>query len=269
MNNGPEPIPYEGHGHPPTQHQTGLAALFLRLMGSKPFDGGTVDESSGAMRLITGYSSLFLFPLNHEDTEFGLIDTGSDPKAEEILAVLATKGLNASMVKAIFLTHSHPDHTAGLRQFPWSLVYVSPEDQQYIEGKADPDGPLLKFSGRHPERAIYDPNKIRIVRDGQVITIGERSIRAFRVPGHTRGSIAYLMGTSLFVGDAASVDKKGRVVEPPQPVSFDIEQAIRSLRALVERLDHEKVVIETVIPSHSNVCGMAELRAFVGADTGP
>lgn len=255
-------------GHSPIEHPSGIAAVFLRLMGVKPFKGGEIDEFSGAMRLLTGYSSAFLFPLNHEETEFGLIDTGSDPKAQEILYALANKGANASAVKAIFITHGHPDHTAGLKQFAWADVYVSEEDQGYIEGKADPDGPLVKLSGKRPDLAVYDPSKIHIVRDSQIISIGQRDIQAFRVPGHTRGSVVYLMNQSLFVGDAASVDKKGRVVEPPQLVSFDVEQAIKSLRELIERLDHEKVVVKAFIPSHSGSSPMDEVRAFLGVDSG-
>lgn len=253
-------------GHPPTLHAKGFNAVFLKLMGVKHFEGGPIEAPAGALRLRSGYTSAFLLPINTEETEFILIDAGADAKAEEILAVLAYKGVDASAVKAILITHGHPDHIAGVRQFPQAEVYIGAEDRAYIEGTAKADGFL---AGKNPELAVQDPGKIQVVADGQTLEFGSLTVRVFKVPGHTRGSVVYVIDQTLFIGDGVTFDKKGRAVKPPRPFTHSMTQALASLKDLVTKLDSEAIIIQTVVPNHSASGSLDAIRTLAGMNPHP
>ncbi len=248
-------------GHAPTQHQHGMAAVFLALMGTKPFEGGEV--AAGITRILSGYSSAYLIQTDEDGHEFCLIDCGADSEAEEIMAVLRYKGVDATAVKAIFLTHGHPDHSAGLRKFPDAEVYVGPGDHDFVEGTGAADGPILRLVGKKPELAIADDSKLHNLYDGEITTVGNKQIRAFSVPGHTRGSFAYLIGDQLFIGDATTFDKQDKAMKPPVPVSYSVSEELESLAHLIKRFDDENIVVETVIPSHSGAGSLQAVRELV------
>lgn len=248
-------------GHAPTQHQHGMAAVFLALMGTKPFEGGEI--AGGITRILSGYSSAYLIQIDEAGHEFCLIDCGADPQAEEIMAVLRYKGVDATAVKAIFLTHGHTDHSAGLRKFPDAEVYVGPGDHDFVEGTGVGDGPLLKLVGKKPELAIADINKLHNLEDNQVVSVGNKSVRAFSIPGHTRGSFAYLIGDLLFIGDATTFDKQDRAMKPPVPVSYSVSEELQSLSQLIKRFDEQGIVVQSVIPSHSGAGTLQAVRDLV------
>lgn len=236
-------------GHPPTKHQHGMAAVFLALMGTKPFEGG--DIAPGITRILSGYSSAYLIQADESGQEYVLIDAGADASAEEIMAVLRYKGVDATAVKAILLTHGHPDHSAGLRKFPEAEVYVGAGDHDFIVGTGEADGPLLHLMGKKPDLAIADSTKLHDLADGQTVTVGNVELKVYAVPGHTRGSFAFLVRDILFVGDATTFDKHGKASKPPLPVSYDVNEEAESLEHLIERFDDQGIVVNTVVPSHS------------------
>lgn len=249
-------------GHPPTAHQHGMAAIFLKMMGVAPFEGG--EMPGGVTRILSGYSSAYLIPINSSGTEFCLIDSGMDPNAEEILSVLRYKGVDATALKAIFLTHGHPDHSAGVHKLSDAEVYVGSGDHDFIEGTGVADGLMLKLVGKRPDLAIKDPKKLHTIEDGEIVTVGTRQIQAFAIPGHTRGSMAYLIDDMLFVGDATTFGHNGEAQKPPLPVSLSVPQEIQSLAHLIQRFDKEQITVQTVIPSHSGTGTIEALRKLVG-----
>lgn len=254
-------------GHPPTRYPHGMAAVFLHLMGVAPLEGGELQ--GGVTRLLSGYSSAYLVPTNDTGTEFCLIDTGADPSAEEILAVLRHKGVDATAVKAIFLTHGHSDHSAGLHKFTDAEVYVGAGDHDFIEGTVAADGFIPHLMGKKPELAVADDTKLHTIADGETVTVGTRTIRAFAAPGHTRGSMVYLMDGMLFVGDATTFGKAGEAQKPPVPVSYDVNEEVKSLAHLAERFDTEHIEVSIVIPSHSGAGSFEAVRKLAHVNPAP
>lgn len=142
------------------------------------------------------------------DTSDGLvlIDSGVEPDAAGVLAQLAELRLDVTRLRAILLTHAHGDHVLGanhLRALTGATVYA---------GKGDV-GPLRQggpreafFSTFHMPNAKVHPTAIDVELAGdEVLTFGDARLSVLATPGHTPGSVCYLleMGQlrALFTGD--------------------------------------------------------------------
>ncbi|HVW27991.1 MAG TPA: MBL fold metallo-hydrolase [Polyangiaceae bacterium] len=157
-----------------------------------------------------------IFVLDAGPGKVALVDAGNDKEGKAILAALAKRSLTPASVSAIFLTHGHPDHTAGCKLFPSAEVYAMA-----------PDIPLVGDAARvtHP------------LKDGDVVEVGpELRVEAFAVPGHTRGSAVYFARGVLFFGDSAGASKDGAVMKAVSLFSKDSAQNVASLKAFESRL---------------------------------
>ncbi|MCQ2158876.1 MAG: MBL fold metallo-hydrolase [Bacteroidales bacterium] len=96
---------------------------------------------------------------------------------------------------AVLLTHGHADHTAGIRfllgRFPELPVYMSSEDRFLFDGASFNDASRLTE-----------------------IPAGPDSFRVITTPGHTPGSVCYLLGGNLFSGDTLFAGTIGRTDLP-------------------------------------------------------
>lgn len=115
----------------------------------------------------------------------------------------AELGFNPKDVRYVFLTHTDRDHVGGLNLFKNAELYLSSDEEQMIN-RSTP-----RFFGM-----AYNPpirRRYNLLRDGDVIHAGEVRVEALSTPGHTPGSMSYLVNDSvLFVGDTL-VLQKGKV----------------------------------------------------------
>jgi glyoxylase-like metal-dependent hydrolase (beta-lactamase superfamily II) len=135
-----------------------------------------------------------------------LVDSGLASDAGSLKAQMKDLGLDWRRVVAILLTHVHGDHSGGaehLRNATGAKVYV---------GRGD--APALKRGG--PREAFFStfymplekphPTKVDVeLEGGETIVLGGVRFRAIATPGHTPGSVCYLMERgplrALFSGD--------------------------------------------------------------------
>ena len=104
----------------------------------------------------------------------------------------------------------------------------------------------------------------RPLKDGESFSLGQRKAQAFLVPGHTRGSAAYLVNGILFLGDSADATSKGTVVGAKWIFSDSVDENAKSLRSLVNRLKSDRSEVKWLVFSHSGVVpGLAALDAAV------
>ncbi len=176
-----------------------------------------------------------------------LIDAGNDPAGAPILAELSRRHLGSDAVAAIFLTHGHPDHSAGAHLFPNAAVYALEADVALAEGREGSHGPVThlfspKPNGTHITRALHDD---------ETVVVGSKSVRVFAVPGHTAGSAAYLVSGVLFLGDSAGLKSNGTLTGSPWAFSDSSAQNRASLKALADRLRPEQVAIVAIVPAHT------------------
>jgi glyoxylase-like metal-dependent hydrolase (beta-lactamase superfamily II) len=74
---------------------------------------------------------------------------------------------------------------------------------------------------------------VREIGRDTALVFGPDTVRAFAMPGHTAGSVAWLVGDVLMLGDAAShAPGRGRLRAARRGFSDDAAQARASLRRL-------------------------------------
>lgn len=92
-------------------------------------------------------------------------------------------------VKAILITHKHRDHLEGLKDI------------------TDATGAPV---AAHAEDAADMPMAPDIlVKDGDIITVGTVEVKVIHTPGHTPGSVCYLVSNHLFTGDSLYAQAPG------------------------------------------------------------
>jgi glyoxylase-like metal-dependent hydrolase (beta-lactamase superfamily II) len=103
-------------------------------------------------------------------------------------------GFKPEHVKSVFLTHSDSDHVGGLNLFKNAAVYLSIDEEQ-MTNRTTP-----RFVG-----LTYNPlikKNYTLLKNGDIVRTGGANIEALATPGHTPGSMSYLVNSSiLFVGD--------------------------------------------------------------------
>ncbi|MGE0445937.1 MAG: MBL fold metallo-hydrolase [Vicinamibacterales bacterium] len=233
----------------------GIAEMFA---GLRPVEDGR--DINGMRVIADGFSTMTLVPAGERDLV--LMDAGMDGNAEALRAELARRGRQLADVKAVFLTHGHGDHIGGVRQLPNAEVIAMAAEVAIAEGRESPASPM----GRMMPASPTGVRVTRTIADGETVTIGAASVRAFAVPGHTAGSAAFLVNDVLFVGDSAQINADGEIRPAPWLVTDDRAQNRASLVRLQQRLRDEQVRVAAIVAAHSGPAeGDTPLAAFAAA----
>ena len=165
-----------------------------------------------------------------------VFDTGLGAAAME--RELGRLGLSPEAVNAVFLTHSDGDHTGGLGAFPQAQVFLPRAEEPLIDGTTPR---MFGFWKNSLKGRPYTP-----LDDGQKVELGPWTIACLGTPGHTTGSMSYLIGGRfLIAGDILNL-KKGRAVMDQGLLQMDKIKQLASIFRLA-RLDH----IEVLAAMHS------------------
>jgi hydroxyacylglutathione hydrolase len=152
--------------------------------------------------------------LIQDNDQYVAVDAGNSSK--NIAAELNKLNINPEKVIAVFLTHTDADHVAGLKLFPNAKVYISRPEEQMINGKKS----KMLFFGNH----VYQ-NRYNFIEDKVVMHIGNISIYGILTPGHTPGSMCYIVNDKLlFTGDALKL-KDGKIAEMTHFFNMDSKEA--------------------------------------------
>jgi len=168
------------------------------------------------------------------DSGYIMIDSVSD--INTLKTSLEENKISINDVKWIFLTHSDYDHVAGLALFPNADIFMSEDELQLIDGtsKRSPFGGNKMPSGA-------DIGKIILLQDGQEFLFNATQIKSIKTPGHTNGSMAYLVdGQYLFTGDAFKIKNVNISVHP---YTMDKNLAKKTIEQLTETISNSSIVL--------------------------
>jgi hydroxyacylglutathione hydrolase len=145
--------------------------------------------------------------------------------APEILKIAQESKLK---IRHILMTHGHPDHINALEpllQATDARVYLHPDEVDYMKKVARSFGMSLDFM---TQRA----GNFQTVSDGDTIMVGKFPVQCLHTPGHTPGSLCFLIEGRLISGDTLFVDACGRVDMPggdPEKMWWSLNHKLRAL----------------------------------------
>ena len=158
-----------------------------------------------------GHMQNFSYLIGDEKSKDGAV---VDP-AWEVDRIISTASKYDLRIKFVLITHSHYDHIEGVREMVNStnaVVYVHEDDSSDIKK--------------------LNIEKIKKLKDNEIINIGKIKIKVMHTPGHSPGSVCYLLNNKIITGDTLFVEAVGRVDLP----GGDIKKLFESLQKL-KKLD--------------------------------
>ena len=153
--------------------------------------------------------------------------------------IQATKWMSSSpTVRQILLTHAHLDHITGVaaaRRAFGAPVWLHRADQPLYDAVVQQG---LMFGMRVESQPPVD----HLYLTGQILAVGDLTIRVHETPGHSPGGVALEIDHALFVGDTLFAGSIGRTDLP----GGDHETLIRSITDVLFAFPDET----TVFPGH-------------------
>lgn len=146
--------------------------------------------------LVVGMFASNCFIVGSESDKKGIIiDPGADASA--IVNAVREAGLSIELIVA---THNHVDHVGALRQVKEAT------GAPYAVHEADAESLMPDVFGRMlgvmMSRSLKAPPKPdRLLRDGDVIEVGDLEFSVLHTPGHTPGGISLRGDGFVFSGD--------------------------------------------------------------------
>jgi len=156
-----------------------------------------------------------------------LIDAGGDFEA----TMKALKEEQAKL-KSIFYTHAHFDHISGdyeLKKGTGARTYLHENDKFLVQKFKEQ---LMMFG----MKAVNSPVIDEYIEDGQVLTVGDLEFRVIHTPGHSPGSVCFLIGKTLFAGDTLFANSVGRTDLPGGSFEQLRESVVNKLFVLDEEV---------------------------------
>ena len=203
---------------------------------------------------ITAVDAEYLYPghaaahIIHDSGRAAFVDVGTNSSVPYLLGALAELGIVPEAVDYLFLTHVHLDHAGGagalLRELPRARAVLHPrgaphmiDPTRLIAGSKAVYG-AERFHRLYGELVPIPTERIRVVEDGERLTLGGRTLELIHVTGHAAHHYAVVDAAhaSIFTGDTFGISYRaldtaqGAFITPSTvPTQFDPEQHLVSI----------------------------------------
>jgi len=183
---------------------------------------GVPIELSDNCYLIHHAQGWFLWDTGLPDALAALPDGAKDPntgfvtkRAKTLASELDALGVKASDIKAMAISHTHPDHVGNVEEFPQAMLYVQKAEYDWPNANGTP-----RFKPEHPVTKL----------EGDHDVFGDGSVVIISTPGHTPGH------QSLFVRLA----KTGPLVLSGDLYHYPAERTLKDFLPFAARGDDAK-----------------------------
>ena len=215
---------------------------------TKPFPGHRVIGNLYAV----GTYDLAVFLITSPEGHI-LINTGIEDSTPMIRKNIESVGFRLEDVKILLTMQSHWDHTAALaeiKQITGAKMWATEDDARVLEdgGVSDPH-----FGGKQS----FKPVKVdRIIKDGEVIKLGDIRLTTVLTPRHTEGSSSYTMKLSeggrdynVAIANMASINPGKKLTVNPTyaGVSDDFAETFRK---------QKQMAIDVWVAAHGSQYGL-------------
>ncbi len=155
-----------------------------------------------------------------------IVDPGMSDISAEVEMIVEEEGLKPV---AALLTHGHLDHTFSVTPLADGYdipAYIHPEDRRFI---ADPVGIHgAQFAESLSGMQFSEPKRVELMKDGSMLDLVGLSIRAIHAPGHTRGSLMFIINDEVLIsGDVLFAGSIGRT-DLPTGSSSEMRNTLKS-----------------------------------------
>lgn len=140
---------------------------------------------------LTSPEDAAIYLIAFED-HLALIDAGGGRGHKNLLHLIASVGLRPERIECLLLTHCHFDHSGGARELRDQLgcpVVAHELDADFLE-QGDQEATAARQYGTKLRPCPVD-RRLRATRE--TIPLGGRTITALHIPGHSPGSVAYVV----------------------------------------------------------------------------
>lgn len=216
------------------------------------------------------------------DTGHILLDGGLEQSAALIDANIRTLGFKTQDVKLIVNSHGHYDHAGGinaLQRASGATVAASPSGASALQrGENTPDDPQYGF-GKADNG--YPPVKdVKVIKDSEVLRVGNLAITAHFMPGHTPGSTTWTWrscqpsrpeaGESATCYDMVYADSVSAVAAPGFKFTAEPDRVSLFRRSITRLAELPCDIVVSTHPQATNLDAKVKRRAELkGAGTDP
>lgn len=154
-----------------------------------------------------------------------IIDPGDE--ANLIISKIEKLGLIPIIILA---THAHPDHIGAAAEIQrrCNIPFAIHSEEKSILDSFLPIAQLLGFGNIELPKISY------YFADGQILEESNFKIEVIHTPGHTPGSVCFLMGEYLFAGDTIFSGSVGRV-DIPGGSWNELEKSLKKISGLPDK----------------------------------
>ena len=217
-----------------------MSVLFRGRAIFKPLNTGRIDTHVACIR--EWVANIFFYTKNGVTV---MIDAGYNyARLREKMGWL---DIDPGSIRHILFTHQDTDHVGALerdseRLFKDAAVYIGEIENRYLTGETR----RKVFHGLYKLPRVETDNRRVLLRDGQVMHIGDIKIECILVPGHTWGHMVYLIDDAwLFTGDTIWFGADGGY-SFISTLAEDNRLAVRSLEKLEKNIRARKRPIAVV-----------------------
>jgi glyoxylase-like metal-dependent hydrolase (beta-lactamase superfamily II) len=127
------------------------------------------------------------------DSHVALVDAGCGHFTAQLLENIRACNVELNRIEYLLITHCHFDHTGGIKgmkdELPQAVIVAHKLDATYLE-QGDNTVTAARWYDASIEPFIVDR---KLAGPEEEILLGDRVIKAIHVPGHSPGSVVYLM----------------------------------------------------------------------------